>query len=124
MLKARFMVGMRCFYVVSEFIYAQSPGYMKGVLIGCLFTTEGIAMLLGSLLFVVLTESHTNLTEVFGTCSSPCTCKNDSNSFAVALYTIVVIIALLSFIMFRCVVRRFVVRKRENDLVYFSRSYM
>ena len=75
---------------------------------GCLFTTEGIVMLLGSLLFAVLTEFHTNITKVFGTCSSPCTCNNDSNSFAVALYTIVVVIVLISFIMFRCVICRFV----------------
>ena len=93
---------------------------MKGVLIGCLFTTEGIAMLLGSLLFAILAKFQTNVTDVFGTCTSPCTCKNDSNGFAIALYTVIVVIALFSFIIFRCVVHRFVVRKRENDLLYFS----
>ena len=111
-------------YVVCEFIYAQSPGYMKGVLIGCLFTTEGIAMLLGSVLFAILAKVQTNVTGVFKTCSSPCTCSNNSSGFAIALYSIVVVIALISFVMFRCVVRNFVVRKRENDLIYFSRSHM
>lgn len=112
------------FHVVCEFIYAQSPNYMKGVLIGCLFTTEGVAMLLGSLLFAIVGRVHSNVTEVFQTCSSPCTCNNDSNGFAIALYATIVVIALISFAMFRCVVHKFVVRKRENDLLYFSRSHM
>jgi len=113
-------------HVVGEFIYAQSPGYMKGVLIGCLFTTEGVAMLLGSLLFIILAKFHTdtNVTHIFETCysSSPCDCNNTTNGYAIALYATIVFIALISFIMFRCVVHRFVVRKREKDLIYFSRA--
>ena len=32
------------FYMIAvEFIYAQSPAYMKGILLGLLFGTEGIA---------------------------------------------------------------------------------
>lgn len=37
-----------------EFIYAQSPGNMKGMLIGMLFASEGIAMgVLGFITFVI-----------------------------------------------------------------------
>ena len=97
---------------------------MKGVLIGCLFTTEGIAMLFGSVLFPILAKfDETNVTQVFNACHyhNPCDCTNNLNGFAIVLYSVVVVIALVSFVMFRCVVHKFVPRKRENDLLYFTR---
>ena len=113
-----------CFTVV-EFIYAQSPGYMKGLLMGCLFFTEGFAMLLGALLFVILAKFKSNVFETFNACynDSPCSCMDnkDFNGFSIGLYSVIVVIGLASFIMFRCVVHKYKVRKRERDLVYFTR---
>ena len=50
-----------------EFIYAQSPGAMKGVLLGMLFLTEGIAM--GFAAFIIFLQGkspHFHFTSFFG----------------------------------------------------------
>ena len=39
-----------------EFIYAQSPGNMKGLLIGMLFASEGIAVGLSSLVTLIIAK--------------------------------------------------------------------
>lgn len=112
------------YFAVVEFIYAQSPGYMKGLLMGCLFFTEGFAVLLGALLFVILAFFNSNLFRTFNSCyiKDPCGCydHDKSNGFAIGLYSVVVVIGIISFIMFRCAVRRYKVRKRDKDLVYFT----
>ena len=113
-----------CYFTVVEFIYAQSPGYMKGLLMGCLFFTEGFAMLLGALLFVILASFNTNSFRTFNSCykGDPCDCVDNKkfNGFSIGLYSVIVVIGLASFVMFRCVVHRYKVRKRERDLVYFT----
>ena len=112
------------YFVVVEFIYAQSPDYMKGLLLGCLFFTEGFAMLLGALLFVILAILDSNLFRTFDNCylADPCDCADNdkSNGFAIGLYAIVAVLGLISFVMFRCVVHRYKYRKRDKDLVYFT----
>ena len=91
---------------------------------GCLFFTEGFAMLLGSLLFVILSTFRNNLFETFNICydNNSCNCWNNAkyNGFSIGLYSVIVVIGLASFILFRYVVRRYKVRKRERDLVYFT----
>ena len=108
--------------IVVEFIYAQSPGYMKGLLLGCLFSTEGFAMLLGSLLFVVLSKIDSSVFRTFNICYSEdiCKCIDDDNGFAIGLYAVVVVIALISFVMFRYAVHKYVIRKRDRDQKYFT----
>jgi len=107
---------------VVEFIYAQSPGYMKGVLLGCLFSTEGFAMLLGSLLFVLLSKIDGSIFRTFNICYSEdiCKCSDNDNGFAIGLYVVVLAIALISFVMFRYAVHKYIVRKRDRDQKYFT----
>ena len=45
------------FYTAVEFIYAQAPGSMKGLLIGMLFASEGIAMGLSAIITFILSFS-------------------------------------------------------------------
>jgi len=105
-----------------EFIYAQSPGCMKGVLLGCLFSTEGFAMLLGSLLFVVLSQIDSSVFRTFNVCYNEdvCSCSDDDNGFAIGLYAVVAAIALISFVLFRYAVSKYIVRKRDRDQKYFT----
>ena len=50
-----------------EFIYAQSPGAMKGVLLGMLFLTEGIAMGFAAFIIFLQGQSHPfHFTSFFG----------------------------------------------------------
>ena len=86
------MIVLYCnvYFAVVEFIYAQSPGYMKGLLLGCLFFTEGFVMLLGALLFVILTFFNSNLFRTFNNycyIEDPCGCydhmHDESNGFAI-----------------------------------------
>ena len=91
---------------------------------GCLFFTEGFAVLIGALLFVVLAFLDSNLFRTFNSCylEDPCDCYDNKqyNGFAIGLYSVVVVIGLISFVTFRCAVRRYKVRKRDKDLVYFT----
>ena len=81
-------------------------------------------MLLGALLFVILAFFESNLFKTFNSCylEYPCDCydKNETNGFAIGLYSVVVVIGLISFVTFRCAIRRYKVRKRDKDLVYFT----
>jgi len=48
-----------------EFIYAQSPVYMKGLLLGCFFFMQGIAVVLGSLLILSQSKGNSKYWEHF-----------------------------------------------------------
>ena len=105
-----------------EFIYAQSPDYMKGLLLGFLFFTEGIAMLLGSVLIMVLSEIDSSAFRAFDICykDSIFHCADDKNGFAIGLYAVVVGISLISFVQFKYALHKYVVRNRGKDLKYYA----
>ena len=79
-------------------------------------------MLLGSLLFVLLSKIDNSIFRTFNICYSEdiCKCSDDDNGFAIGLYAVVVVIALISFVMFRYAVHKYVVRKRDRDQKYFT----
>lgn len=55
------------YYAAVEFIYAQSPGAMKGLLLGLLFLTNGLAMGLASaLIFFQSFAPQFEFTSFFG----------------------------------------------------------
>ena len=99
-------VGYMLFYIASyEFICAQSPHSMKGLLIGTFFAIKGVFQLLGVLVIyapiVFLSETHR-----FG---------NGGFTY----YLINVVIALIGLIAFTITARRYQYRQRdEPDNIY------
>jgi len=94
---------------------------MKELLLGCLFFTEGLAALLGAVLVEVLSQFNSHIFRTFGICHrSLCECTDQSNGFAIGMYTMVTAISLVNFILFRYAVYNFVRRKRDKDLQYYT----
>lgn len=110
-----------------EFIYAQSPGHMKGILLGLLFGTEGIATGFASILiwlqdafpnysfFSFFANSNTYYKyvdeetctdgSIFGSCA-------DSPLFA---YIVFLLVTLLSVTFFTISALRYKLRRRDPD---------
>ena len=103
-------VSYSCGYVifhiaVIEFICAQSPHSMKGLLIGTFFAIKGVFQLLGALVFMLPFHSWRS-SYSFPSCG-----------FVLFLTNIVV--ALIGLVTFICVARRYQYRQRdEPDNIY------
>jgi len=110
---------------VVEFIYAQSPVNMKGLLLGCLFFTEGLALTLGSLLFLSQSKGSTRYWEYF----KPI--EKDANYCNVAIkagssisgYVIIAIITFLGIVLFFYSAKNYKSRIRGTSLKYFVKLY-
>ena len=125
-----------------EFIYAQSPAAMKGLLLGLFFATAGVSTLLSSILMLVLGQLHpmsfcsyfanTNkfYEEVLN--GNQCMGNETLNSLAggattslvgnaacmdsaICAYIIFTMIALISTVMFAIAAARYKFRKRDPN---------
>lgn len=126
-----------------EFIYAQSPGAMKGLLLGLFFATEGVSMVLSSFLMLILgklpkmsfcsyfanTRSfYYDLVTSGSRCLENSTQSTLANSTplhesdcmdtAICAYIIFTVVALLSAVMFMVAATRYKFRKRDPDPVF------
>ena len=104
-----------------EFIYAQSPVYMKGLLLGCLFFTEGLALTLGSLLFLSQSKGSSVYWEYFSTIEKDanyCDVSVEAGS-SISAYIIIAIITFLGIVLFFYSARNYKSRIRGNSLKYF-----
>ena len=108
-------------YVVVEFIYAQSPAYMKGLLLGCLFFTEGFSMNLGSLLILSQSKGTSVYWEYLKSLPKFCDGQADDAGSCLATYTIIAISTLLGFLLFLYSAKNYKVRIRDTALRYYSR---
>ena len=118
-----FQVFVFCllYLAVVEFIYAQSPVYMKGLLLGCLFFTEGLALTLGSLLFLSQTNGRTVFWEYFRTIkknANYCDVPVEAGS-CISAYTIIAIVTFLGIVLFFYSARSYKSRIRGKSLKYF-----
>ena len=97
--------GNMFFYVaVYEFICAQSPHAMKGLLVGTLFTLEGVFQLIGVSIIVPFTSW--NFETSFPSCGF-------------VYYLINVLVALIGLVAYTWVARRYQYRQRdEPDNIY------
>jgi len=116
--------------IAVEFIYAQSPAYMKGILLGLLFGTEGIATGFAAV-FIALQDSAPQLgfCSYFGNTnffwdnatSSQCIQRSNKSFFyqchdsPLCSYIVFLIVALLSFAGFIVSSVRYKLRKRDPD---------
>jgi len=116
--------------IAVEFIYAQSPAYMKGILLGLLFGTEGIATGFAAV-FIALQDCAPQLgfcsffgnTNFFWDNATSSECIQRSNlSLAyqchdspLCSYIVFLIVALLSFAGFIVSSVRYKFRKRDPD---------
>lgn len=103
-----------------EFIYAQSPSDMKGLLLGCLFFIEGCALTLGSLLFVSQFKGDTVYWEYYKTISSDdlCTAPKETGS-SLAAYMLIAIVTLLGIALFCYSAKKYKSRVRDKALNYY-----
>ena len=108
-------------YIVVEFIYAQSPAYMKGLLLGFLFFIEGCAITLGSLLFLSQSGGRTVFWEYFRIM------LKDENLCDINIYTgscfasyvIFTVITILGILLFCISARKYKTRVRGRALRYY-----
>ena len=107
-------------YAVVEFIYAQSPVYMKGLLLGCLFFTEGFSMNIGSLLILSQSKGTSVYWEFLKSIANLCDASADAGS-CFASYTIIAIITLLGIILFVYSAKNYKTRIRDDALRYYAR---
>jgi len=108
---------------VVEFIYAQSPAYMKGLLLGFLFFIEGCAMVLGSLLFIAQSGGKTIWWEYFRVipkdmkdCSR---IVNFDTGSCISAYVIFAIVTILGILLFTFSARKYKTRVRGRALRYY-----
>ena len=112
---------LRMCIVVVEFIYAQSPAYMKGLLLGCLFFIEGCAMTLGSLLFLSQSRGMTVYWEYFRVIPKTddfCSVKVDTGS-CLSAYVIIALITILGILLFSFSAKKYKTRVRGRALKYY-----
>ena len=105
-----------------EFIYAQSPAYMKGLLLGCLFFIEGCAVTLGSLLFVLQSKGDTVYWEYYKTIASDDLCEaaeERETGSSLAAYTVIAIVTLLCIALFWYSAKKYKLRVRDKALRYY-----
>ena len=107
-------------HTVVEFIYAQSPAYMKGLLLGSLFFIEGCAMTLGSLLFLSQSGRKTVFWEYFRIMSKDenLSCDVYTGS-CLASYAIFTLITILGILLFFFSARKYKARVRDRALRYY-----
>ena len=115
-----------------EFIYAQSPGNVKGLLIGMLFASEGIAMGLSALVTLIVSKCAppTHFTSFFGNThdfsslalniSSPCRQHLQHSTFGCAdgvlfSYLVLAVIAIVSAVLFGVGAVSYKHRRRDQD---------
>jgi len=106
---------------VVEFIYAQSPAYMKGLLLGCLFFIEGCAMTLGSLLFLSQLKGKTVYWEYYRSIPKNedfCSVEVDTGS-CLSAYVIFVLITVLGILLFGISAKKYKTRVRGRALKYY-----
>ena len=92
---------------VLEFISAQSPHPMKGLLVGVFFATRGVSRLLGALMLIPFTLSGVWSTPEMKDNPPPVNC-----GFGYFLLTIVT--AVIGLVLFSVVSRRYKYRQRED----------
>ena len=115
------MCGTFCLlYTVVEFIYAQSPAYMKGLLLGCLFFTEGFSMNLGSLLILSQSTGTTAYWQFLKSLHHLCDARANAGS-CFAAYTIIAITTVLGILLFLYSAKNYKTRIRYNALRYYTR---
>ena len=105
-----------------EFIYAQSPAYMKGLLLGCLFFIEGCAVTLGSLLFVSQSKGDTVYWEYYKTIASDDLCEaaeERETGSSLAAYTLIAIVTLLGIALFCYSAKKYKPRVRGEAQNYY-----
>ena len=96
---------MLLYIAVYEFICAQSPHAMKGLVIGTFFAIKGVFQLLG-VLVTYLPFARWNVVRVFPSCGF-------------VYYLINAIIALIGIVAYTCVARKYQYRQRdEPDNIY------
>ena len=124
-----------------EFIYAQSPRAMKGLLLGLFFAMAGVSMMLSSTIMLVLGQlPKMSFCSYFGNTNNFChelfssekcfgnrTLSQQSTTLhhegrcmdsAICAYIIFTIVALLSTFMFMIAACRYKLRKRDPDPVF------
>ena len=111
-------------YLVVEFIYAQSPAYMKGLLLGFLFFIEGCAMTLGSFLFLSQSGGKTVFWEYFRfmprVWDEKNLCKTEVyTGSCLASYVIFTVITILGILLFCVSARKYKIRVRGRALRYY-----
>ena len=108
--------------LVVEFIYAQSPSYMKGLLLGCLFFIEGCALTLATLLFVTQSKGDTAYWEYYKTISNNDLCeaaKERETGSSLAAYTVIAIVTVLCIALFWYSAKKYKLRVRDRALRYY-----
>ena len=119
------------FSTAVEFIYAQSPAYMKGILLGLLFGTEGITTGFASVFIALQGTASSQLgfcsffgnTNLFWERAAREECIQRSTEFIVyqchdsplCSYIVFLVVALLSFAGFMVSSVRYKFRKRDPD---------
>jgi hypothetical protein len=100
-------VGYMLLYIaVYEFICAQSPHAMKGLVIGTFFAIKGVFQLLGVITYLPFVLGWKNIGFSFPSCGF-------------VYYLINAIIALIGIVAYTCVARRYQYRERdEPDNIY------
>ena len=114
------MYTLHCLISVVEFIYAQSPSYMKGLLLGCLFFIEGCALTLGSLLFVSQKKGDSVYWEYYKAFTSDdlCDIPIEAGS-SIAAYIIIAVVTLLGIALFCYSAKKYKPRVRGRALSYY-----
>ena len=111
-----------------EFIYAQSPGAMKGVLLGMLFLTEGIAM--GFAAFIIFLQGQAppfHFTSFFGNSNnyvidilSNCLLTLDEGELKCVdgplfSYVLLAVVVILAIVVFTGAAIKYSFRKRDIE---------
>ena len=93
---------------------------MKGLLLGCLFFTEGLSMNIGSLLILSQSKGTSVYWEYLKSIVHVCDATTDAGS-CFATYTIIAVMTLLGFLLFLYSARKYKTRNRGSDLIYYCR---
>ena len=114
-------------YAVIEFIYAQSPAGMKGLLLGCMFGTEGLSMgIAGVLVLLHNLAPKYSVYAYFANANnyykkithSPCIDRppgHECMDSAMSTFVVFALVATLSIIFFVIVALRYKYRRRDLD---------
>ena len=93
---------------------------MKGLLLGCLFFIEGLALTLGSLLFVSQSKGDTVWWEYYRTIDSDDLCKaSRETGSSLAAYTLIAITTFLGIALFCYSAKKYKTRVRGEAQPYY-----
>ena len=98
-----------------EFISAQSPHTMKGVLVGMLFAIKGLSQLMAAILFIPFTVKHIWKDGYLGEHPPVTSC-------GFGYFLVTTTMAVLGLILFAVAARKYRYRKREEEP--FSQAYV